>query len=191
MANSNLNILDGTKKSSSAALKPFFVSFGTGYFFYMPLLSRLLFLLNIIWALVPASVAVAQPSAPIEVDIVFGPSFITLSDNFTIGFRLRGAPLERYSAFPDLEGFKKTGKSSTTTTRIIEGRTTVELTITQRYVAYAEGEYVVKPFSMTINGQTVRSPGTTLKVGPQSTTPPATNGPLQGVASLDQLFGKP
>ena len=156
----------------------------------MPRLSRFIFFLYLIWALVHASGGMAQPAASAEADIVLGPTTFALSDYYTISFRLRGAPLERYSAFPDLEGFKKSGKSSTTTTRIVNGRTSVELTITQRYAAYAEGEYVVKPFSMTINGLTVRSVGATLTVGPQVAAPPSA-GALQGVGSLDQLFGKP
>jgi hypothetical protein len=160
----------------------------------MPFFARFLFFLSVAWSLVQATSVMAQavPSKP-EADIVLGPNSFALSDYYTISFRLRGAPLERYSDFPDLEGFKKSGKSSTTTTRIVNGRTSVELTITQRYAAYDEGEYVVKPFSITINGLTVRSAGATLMVGPQAPapTPLAGSNPLQGVGSLDQLFGKP
>ncbi|WP_165370368.1 BatD family protein [Hymenobacter persicinus] len=135
----------------------------------------------------------AQPAGQAEADIVLGSPTVAISEYYTISFRLRGAPLEKYSAFPDLEGFKKSGKSSTTTTRITGGQTSTELTITQRYAAYAEGEYAVKPFTMTINGLSVRSAGGTVKVGPQPATPatPAPTGPLQGVGLLDQLFGKP
>ena len=130
-----------------------------------------------------------------QVELELSAPVFPVTEYFTISFRLRGGRLERYSAFPDLEGFKKSGKSSTTTTRIVEGRTTTELIITQRYAAYAEGDYVVKPFTMTVNGQTVRSAGATLKVGPAPTaatpgTPPAGGG-LQGLGLLDQLFGKP
>lgn len=160
----------------------------------MPFFVRFFFLLSVVWALAHTGTLMAQPAtSKAEADIVLGPESFALSDYYTISFRLRGAPLERYSAFPDLEGFKKSGKSSTTTTRTVNGRSSVELTITQRYAAYAEGEYTVKPFSMTINGLTVRSAGATLMVGPQAPAPAPLAGsdPLQGVASLDQLFGKP
>ncbi len=138
----------------------------------------------------PAKPSAVAPGAQAELEL--GPAVFPVTEYFTISFRLRGAALERYSAFPDLEGFKKSGKSSTTTTRIVEGQTTTELTITQRYAAYAEGEFVVKPFSMTINGLTVRSNGLTVRVGPAPTAgaaPPAGN--LQGIGLLDNLFGKP
>ncbi|MET4108743.1 BatD family protein [Hymenobacter sp. UYP22] len=128
------------------------------------------------------------PSATLKTSTAAFP----INEYFTISFTLRGAPLERYSAFPDVEGFKKSGKSSTTTTRIVEGKTFSELTITQRYAAYAEGTYVVKPFTMKINGLTVESGGVTLKVGPQpQAVPPPAAAPLQGIGLLDQLFGKP
>ncbi|HEX8427750.1 BatD family protein [Hymenobacter sp.] len=140
----------------------------------------------------PAKPPVAAPVAQAELEL--GPAAFPITEYFTISFHLRGAALERYSAFPDVEGFKKSGKSSTTTTRIVEGQTTTELTITQRYAAYAEGELVVKPFTMTINGLTVRSNGLTVRVGAApaaSTTPPAAGGGMQGIGLLDKLFGKP
>jgi len=142
-------------------------------------------------AQLPAKPSVAQPAAQAELEL--GLATFPITEYFTISFRLRGAALERYSAFPDLEGFKKSGKSSTTTTRIVDGRTTTELTITQRYAAYDEGEYEVKPFSMTINGLTVRSAGLTLEVEPAPVTAatPAPGGGLQGIGLLDKLFGKP
>ncbi|GAB2455704.1 hypothetical protein GCM10011375_03590 [Hymenobacter qilianensis] len=133
--------------------------------------------------------------------IILGKAEFPINEYYTISFSLSGAPLERYSAFPDLEGFKKSGKSSTTTTRIVNGQSSSELTITQRYAAYDEGEFVVKPFTMTVNGLTVRSVGATLTVKPQpatasapgtSATPvPAPAQEAPGIGLLDQLFGKP
>ncbi|SHK36414.1 BatD family protein [Hymenobacter psychrotolerans] len=137
----------------------------------------------------------AAAATDLQVTLELGATAFPVTEYFTISFRLQGGRLERYSAFPDLEGFKKSGKSSTTTTRIVEGRTTTELIITQRYAAYEEGEFVVKPFTMTVNGQTVRSAGATLAVGPApvAATPgtPPVGGGLQGLGLLDQLFGKP
>ena len=146
---------------------------------------------------VQAQTPAAQPPAATagsQVTLELSRPAFPVTEYFTISFRLSGAPLERYSAFPDLEGFKKSGKSSTTTTRIVEGRTAAELIITQRYAAYAEGEYTVPPFSMTVNGVTVRSAGATLMVGPApaaaATPPPAGSAP-QAIGLMDLLFGKP
>ncbi|UYZ63025.1 BatD family protein [Hymenobacter weizhouensis] len=154
----------------------------------------LLFFIGLLVGLSGVAQQAAPPASAPEADLVLGKTAFPVNEYFTISFRLRGAPLERYSAFPDIEGFKRSGKSSTTTTRIVAGQTSTELTITQRYAAYAEGEYVLKPFTMTVNGLTIRSEGATLKVGPEGVAtapaPPAGSGPLQGIGSLDQLFGK-
>ncbi|RAK66925.1 hypothetical protein DLM85_12015 [Hymenobacter edaphi] len=150
----------------------------------------------------------AQPTTPLaappagqQATLELGRSSFPVNEYFTIAFRLSGAPLERYSAFPDIEGFKKSGKTSTTTTRTVGGRSSVELVLTQRYAAFAEGEFVLKPFSLTVNGQQLRSAGATLRVLPQAaagTPPPAAAGPppagkqpLVGIGNLDQLLGKP
>ncbi|MCB2407203.1 BatD family protein [Hymenobacter lucidus] len=135
----------------------------------------------------------AQATAAAQADIVLGRTSFPVNDYFLISFRLRGAPLERYSPFPDIEGFKKSSKSSTTTTRIVGGQTSTELTITQRYAAYAEGEFELKPFSMTVNGLAVQSAGAKLQVLPQQAAPtaPPAGGAIQGLGLLDKLFGKP
>lgn len=148
----------------------------------------LLFFSLLLFAEVPT--AAAQAPAP-SADLVLGPTAFPVNEYYTISFRLRGAPLERYSAFPDIEGFKKSGKSSTTTTRIVNGQTSTELTITQRYAAFAEGSYVLKPFSMKINGLTAASEGAVLQAGPQQAAATPPGGALQGIGLLDQLFGKP
>ena len=142
--------------------------------------------------------SVPATPAPVDVVLVPGPAALPVTGIFTLGFRLRGGALGRYSDFPELEGFKKSGKTSTTTTRIVQGRRFADLTITQRYVPYGEGEFVIKPFQLTVNGVVLRSSGATVRVGPAApVTPPALTkpanpaAPLQAVGDLDKLFGKP
>lgn len=155
----------------------------------------LLATLSIVWLTATAGRAQSAPKG--TVDIVLGPASLPIDKYYTISIQLREAALERYSPFPELEGFKKSGKSSTTTTRIVAGQTYTELTITQRYAAYEEGEYLVRPFTMTVNGQLARSAGATLTVGPQAEASAgadkdqAAEDELQGLGSLDRLFGKP
>lgn len=143
----------------------------------------------------PATPAPATP--PTDVTLLLSPATMPVTGTYTLAFRLRGGQLEKYSEFPELEGFKKSGKTSTTTTRIVQGRRFTDLTITQRYVPYGEGEIIIKPFQLTVNGVVLRSKGTTVRVGaalpnPTALTKPATGtAPLQAVGDLDKLFGKP
>ena len=133
--------------------------------------------------------------APTNVQLLLSPATLPVTGVFTVSFRVRGGALEGYSGFPELEGFKKSGRTSTTTTRIVQGQRFTDLTITQRYVPYGEGEYVIKSFQLTVNGVTLRGGGATVRVGPAAVAPPAAAStgaaPLQGIGSLDQLLGKP
>lgn len=163
---------------------------------------RYFFLISWLLLVLTSAPGHAQQPEGQQCELELGRTTFPVNEYFTISFRLSGAPLERYSAFPDIEGFKKSGKTSTTTTRTVAGRSTVELLLTQRYAAFAEGEFVLKPFTLTVNGQALRSAGATLRVQPQAAPPtPATPGttpaappakqPLVGIGNLDQLLGKP
>ncbi|MDB5233591.1 MAG: hypothetical protein JWR44_584 [Hymenobacter sp.] len=139
----------------------------------------------------------ARP-APADVVLVPGPATLPVTGVYTLAFRLRGGTLDKYSEFPELDGFKKSGKTSTTTTRIVKGRRFTDLTITQRYMPYGEGEVVIKPFQLTVNGVVLRSAGTTVRIGPAPAPNPGTltkpanpAAPLQAVGNLDKMFGKP
>ena len=135
-----------------------------------------------------------QPARPAPADVVLvpGPAALPVTGVFTLGFRLRGTALENYSEFPEVEGFKKSGKTRTVTTRTVQGRRFTDLTVAQRYVPYGEGEYAIKPFQLTVNGVVLRGGGTTVRVGPAALPKPANpTAPLQAVADLDNLFGKP
>jgi hypothetical protein len=162
-------------------------------------------LLGLVW---PASAQsqnqVVGPTAPTsprpaaDVELLPGPAAIPVTATYTVAFRLRGGQLDKYSEFPELEGFKKTGKTSTTTTRIVQGRRFADLTITQKYVPYGEGDITIKPFQLTVNGVVLRSKGTVVHVGPALPPNPGTltkpanpTAPLQAVADLDKMFGKP
>ncbi len=147
--------------------------------------------------LLTATIGWAQPGGP-QVEVVSGPAALPVTGVYTLAFRLRSVALADYSAFPDLDGFKKAGKTSTTTTHLVQGRSFTELTITQRYIPYGEGDYFIKPFQLTVNGMQVRGGGSTVHVGPAlqapagpAPTPGAGTAPLQGVGALDHLFGKP
>ena len=141
----------------------------------------------------------AGPAAePAQVQLLPSPAALAVTGTYTVAFRLRGGQLDKYSDFPELEGFKKTDKTKTTTTRIVQGRRFSDLTIVQKYVPYGEGDILIKPFQMTVDGVLLRASGATVHVGPAPPPNPGTltkpanpTAPLQAVADLDKLFGKP
>lgn len=136
----------------------------------------------------------AGPAAGGTASLVAPAASVPLAGPFTLAFRLQGAALASHSDFPEIEGFRKAaGLTTTTTTRLLPGgRRSTELTVAQRYFPYAEGDYVVPAFSLTVNGQPLRSPGGRVRVGAASPPPDASGAPPgTGVGSLDQLLGKP
>ncbi|MBD1398298.1 BatD family protein [Pontibacter sp. JH31] len=122
------------------------------------------FIFLYLFALVPALAQQAR--------IELGKSPMPINTYFTISIRLQDQQLKEYSPFPEIEGFKKSNKFSSTKTVIAAGKTTTVLTITQNYAALAEGDYELKPFTMKVNGQNLQSAGIKIKVGPMATASP-------------------
>jgi hypothetical protein len=146
----------------------------------------------LLYLLLAAGSLRAQPAATGgEVVLVAPAASVPLAGPFTLAFRLRGAVLGNHSNFPEIEGFRKAGLTTTTTTRLLPGgQRSTELTVAQRYFPYTEGDYVIPAFTLTVNGQELRSKGGRVRVG---AGPLDTSGvpPGGGVGSLDQLLGKP
>jgi hypothetical protein len=101
-----------------------------------------------------------------EINISLGPDEIALNDAFTITITVKNDKLRSYSNFPEIPGFLKRGTSSSSSTSIINGQVSSENSITQTYAAQREGTFTLDPFEMTINGETIKSAGKTITVGP-------------------------
>ena len=115
------------------------------------------------------------------------PATVPLAGPLALGFRVVGAGPARHSAFPDIEGFRKEKVVLATTTRLLPGgQRRTELTVSQRYYPYAEGNYVVPAFDLTVNGRLLHSPAAQVHVGAVA----AAHAPL-ATGSADQLLGRP
>ncbi len=104
------------------------------------------------------------PALAQQIAIELGKSSLPLNQYYTISVRLQNQQLQEYTSFPEIEGFKKSNKYSSTKTIITGGTTTTILTITQNYAALDEGVYTLKPFTMKVNGQTLQSEGMVINV---------------------------
>lgn len=101
-----------------------------------------------------------------EITITEGPGEIALNEAFTITITIKNERLSDYDGFPEIPGFSKRGTSSSSSTNIVNGQISSTQSITQNYLASKEGTFVLEPFTMTVNGRQVSSPGKTIKVGP-------------------------
>lgn len=100
-----------------------------------------------------------------DVSIKLGKNEIGLNEYFTISIQVKNDRLKQYGDFPEIEGFVKRGTSSSTSTNIVNGRMTSTQSIIQNYQARAQGNFVLKPFKISINGKEVAAQGTAIKVG--------------------------
>lgn len=103
------------------------------------------------------------------IKLSLGPNQIGSNEIFTITLIASNQSLDDYSNFPNIEGFSKAGTSSSTSMRSVNGSVTNETSIIQNYMPIKEGTFKLPAFSMKVNGLVVKSPGTTIKVGPPVT----------------------
>jgi len=101
-----------------------------------------------------------------EVGIVIGKTEIPVNLFFTITIKIENDRLKSYDNFPDIPSFTKRGTSSSSSTNIINGKVTSSQSVIQNYLPDKQGRFVLKPFTMTVNGKKVSSPGATIIVGP-------------------------
>ncbi len=127
------------------------------------------------------------------------PGPIPVDQPFEIAVEVAGGELTQLGPFPTLPGFKKTTRDRRTTTRTVSGVTLTTLRITQRYLAFGEGEKAVPSFTLTANGQPLHYPGGVVRIGPAAgsaskpspTDPGASTGNAEGYALAEDVFGKP
>ncbi len=111
-------------------------------------------------------VAFLTPAMAQQVSIELGKTPLPINQYFTVSIKLQDEQLKEYTPFPEIEGFKKSNRYSSEKTVTVGGITNIIRTYTQNYAALDEGDYVLKPFSMKVNGNTIQSQGMTIKVVP-------------------------
>ena len=99
--------------------------------------------------------------------IDLGKTNIAVNEPFTITIKVENAKVKSHDPFPQIAGFKKHALASVTSSNNKgNGEITTTDAVIQNYYAEKEGTYVIKPFSIKVNGKVVESPGITVTVGP-------------------------
>lgn len=101
-----------------------------------------------------------------NIEVALGPDEIGENQAWTITLTVKNERLRDYDNFPDIEGFRKRGTSSQSSTSLINGQISSSQSITMTYLPLQRGTFTVPPFTMKVNDQTISSPGKTVKVGP-------------------------
>lgn len=101
-----------------------------------------------------------------NIQIILGPDEIGENQAWTITVTVQNDRLQSYDNFPEVSGFKKRGTSSQSQTSIINGQISSSQSVVMTYLPVKQGVFTIPAFKMTINGQTISSPGKKVKVGP-------------------------
>ena len=97
-----------------------------------------------------------------EARIIVGNTRVPITEYFTISVKLQNEPISEIGDFPEIEGFQKSNRPKSRARITKAGKTTIEETITQNYAALKEGTYVLKPFTIKINGKELESKGASI-----------------------------
>ena len=123
--------------------------------------------------------------------IELGPVSFSIERPFTISVRLPNSETRPALTFPDIPGFTKKGILTTITAPDANEKKGTNQVITQNYQARAAGRFVLAPFTITVNGEVLKSEGAVLVVrspttaaAPSSTTTAGPVSPPDGAAFL-------
>lgn len=100
-----------------------------------------------------------------EISITLGPDEIGENQAWTITITASNERLKSYGDFPEIEGFRMRGTSSSSSTQIINGQISSSQSVTMTYAPTGQGTFTIDPFQIKINDKMYSSPGKTVKVG--------------------------
>lgn len=101
------------------------------------------------------------------IEITLGPDEIGENQGWTITVSIQNDKFKSHDyLFPEITGLRKRGTSSQSQTSIINGQVSSSQSVTMTYLPAKQGNVTVAPFKMTVNGQTIFSPGKKVKIGP-------------------------
>jgi hypothetical protein len=101
-----------------------------------------------------------------QVQIVLGPDEIGENQSWTITITVQNDRLKTYDNFPDLDGFRKRGTSSQSSTSIINGQVSSSQSVVMTYLPTKQGTFTIPDFTLKVNDKPIRVAGKRVKVGP-------------------------
>jgi hypothetical protein len=100
------------------------------------------------------------------VQITLGPDEIGENQSWAITVTVQNDRLKSYDNFPDIEGFRKRGTSTQSTTSMINGQVSSSQSVIMNYSPVKQGVFTVPSFSMKVNDKNIQVSGKKIKVGP-------------------------
>jgi len=124
---------------------------------------RVIFSLKFVFALLGGLFAHAVYAQNVQVTL--GPAEIGENQAWTITVTVQNERLKNYDNFPDIEGFRKRGQSTQSTTNIINGQISSSQSVIMTYAPTRQGTFNIPAFTMKVNDKPVNVAGKKVKVG--------------------------
>src|SRR5689334_6734963 len=100
------------------------------------------------------------------VQITLGPDEIGENQTWTITITAQNDRLKSYDNFPEIDGFRKRGQSTQSTTNIVNGQVSSSQSVIMTYAPTKQGTFTVPSFTMKVSDKPVNVPGKKVRVGP-------------------------
>jgi len=100
-----------------------------------------------------------------DIQVTLGPDEIGENQAWTITVSVSNDRLKSYDNFPDIDGFRKRGTSSSSQTSIVNGQVSSSQNIIMTYVPTQQGTFTIPSFKMKVNDQSISVQGKKVKVG--------------------------
>lgn len=97
--------------------------------------------------------------------ITLGPDEIGENQAWTITVTVQNERLKSYDNFPDIDGFRKRGTSTQSTTNIVNGQMSSSQSVVMTYLPLRQGTVTVPSFTMKVNDKPIKVPGKKVKIG--------------------------
>ncbi|MEO8471748.1 MAG: BatD family protein [Chryseolinea sp.] len=105
------------------------------------------------------------------VQITLGPDEVGENQAWTITITVQNDRLKGYDNFPDIQGFRKRGQSTQSTTNIVNGQVSSTQSVVMTYMPEKQGTYAIPTFTMKVNDKPVSVPGKKVRVVPAAQQP--------------------
>lgn len=112
-----------------------------------------------------ALLSCAQFACAQDIQVTLGPDEIGENQAWTITVSINNDRLKSYDNFPDIDGFRKRGTSSSSQTSIVNGQVSSSQSIIMTYVPTQQGTFTIPSFKMKVNDQSISVQGKKVKVG--------------------------
>lgn len=117
--------------------------------------------LGLLMATIIPSISFSQ-----TVQITLGPDEIGENQSWTITITVQNDKLKSFDNFPDIQGFRKRGQSTQSTTNIVNGQISSSQSVIMTYLPEKQGTLNIPAFTMKVNDKPVNVPGKKVKIGP-------------------------